>query len=421
MKDYKIFILIIIEVGSFMLLWNMFNKKYEKRFYRSVVIVLLTSLVVLITNYIYPPLQFFVNYLFLFLAIKLIFKKNIKYLLLEFGLVLAISGIMQLVIIIMLRLFISTFMVKGDFIYILIANIICMVLSFCMYRYISNGKLVIFLKQKSSKIYFFYVNLLIYIVTAKWVWNFRRSEFLDEIVLYLVIPIVFILANSFFIEYQMKNNEIKKSLEEYQKYSPVISKLLEDVRRRQHDFKNHLNTVYSLVLVSDEKNLKETITKYMESLNISLENMEKVLQIDNTVVTAIIYNKINESAKNNIEFKYIIQGGCKFPFKDYELSEVLNNLVDNAFDAVLNSKSDLKKVFLNIGNLEGNCTIEIGNTGNRIEFNDIGKIFNAGYTTKEGENHGYGLYNVKKIVESYNARIQLSFENNYTIFSIKLS
>jgi two-component system sensor histidine kinase AgrC len=421
MKDYKIFILIIIEVGSFMLLWNMFNKKYEKRFYRSVVIVLLTSLVVLITNYIYPPLQFFVNYLFLFLAIKLIFKKNIKYLLLEFGLVLAISGIMQLVIIIMLRLFISTFMVKGDFIYILIANIICMVLSFCMYRYISNGKLVIFLKQKSSKIYFFYVNLLIYIVTAKWVWNFRRSEFLDEIVLYLVIPIVFILANSFFIEYQMKNNEIKKSLEEYQKYSPVISKLLEDVRRRQHDFKNHLNTVYSLVLLSDEKNLKETITKYMESLNISLENMEKVLQIDNTVVTAIIYNKINESAKNNIEFKYIIQGGCKFPFKDYELSEVLNNLVDNAFDAVLNSKSDLKKVFLNIGNLEGNCTIEIGNTGNRIEFNDIGKIFNAGYTTKEGENHGYGLYNVKKIVESYNARIQLSFENNYTIFSIKLS
>ena len=421
MKDYKIFILIFLEVGSFMLLWNMFNKKYEKRFYKSAVIVLFTSLVVLITNYIYPPLQFFVNYLFLLVAIKLAFKKNIKYLLLEFGLVLAIFGIMQLVIIIMLRLFAPAFMAKEDFIYLLIANLICMVLSFCMYRYVSDGKLVIFFKQKSSKIYFFSVNLLIYIVTAKWVWNFKRHEFLDEIALYLAIPIVFILANLFFLEYQMKNNEIKKSLEEYQKYSPVISKLLEDVRRRQHDFKNHLNTVYSLVLVSDEKNLKETITQYIDSLNISLENMEKVLQIDNTVVTAIIYNKINEATKNNIEFKYNIQGGSKFPFKDHELSEVLNNLVDNAFDAVLNSESDLKKVFLNIGYLEDNCIIEIGNTGERIEFNDIGKIFNAGYTTKEGENRGYGLYNVKKIVESYGARIQLSFENNYTIFSIKLS
>ena len=70
MNDYKIFILISLEVGSFMLMWNMFNKNYEKRLYKSAVIVLFTSLVVVITNYIYPSLQFFVNYLFLFLAIK---------------------------------------------------------------------------------------------------------------------------------------------------------------------------------------------------------------------------------------------------------------------------------------------------------------------------------------------------------------
>ena len=168
----------------------------------------------------------------------------------------AIFGIMQLIIIIILRLAIPAFMAKDDFAYLLIANFICMLLSLCMYRYVSYAKLKILFKQESSKIYFFSMNLLIYIVTAKWVWNFKRHEFLNEIALYLTIPIVFILANLFFLQYQMKNNEIKKSLEEYEKYSPVISKLLEDVRRRQHDFKNHLNTVYSLVLVSDEKNLK---------------------------------------------------------------------------------------------------------------------------------------------------------------------
>ena len=312
-------------------------------------------------------------------------------------------------------------MAKDDFIYLLIANLICMLLSLYIYKYLSYGKLKIFLKQESSKIYFFSVNLLIYIVIAKWVWNFKRNEFLDVIALYLIIPIVFILANLFFLEYNMKNNEIKKSLEEYEKYSAVISKLLEDVRRRQHDFKNHLNTIYSLALVSDEKNLKETIAQYMDSLNTSMENMDKVLQIDNTVVTAILYNKINEASKKDIEFKYAIQGFSTFPFKDYELSEVLNNLLDNAFEAVLNSKSDLKRVFLNIGYLEENYIIEIGNTGERIEFNDVGKIFDLGYTTKKGENRGYGLYNVKKIVESYGGRIQLSFENSYTIFSIKLS
>ncbi|MDP4147123.1 MAG: GHKL domain-containing protein [Bacillota bacterium] len=420
MNNYKLFILTFLEVGSFMLLWNRINKKYEKRLYKSTFIVLFTSLIVLITNNIYPPLQFSVNYLFLLLAIKLTFKKNIKHLLLEFGLLMAIFGTMQIIIIIMLRLPIRAFMVKDDFVYLLIANLICILLSFCIYKYVHYGKLKFFFRQESSKIYFFSVNLLMYIFIAKWTWNFKRLEFLDEIALYLVIPIIFILANLFLLMYEMKNNEIKKSLENYQKYSPVISKLLEDVRRRQHDFKNHLNTVHSLVLVSDEKNLKETMARYIDSLNTSLESMENLLQIDNTVVAAIIYNKINEAAKNNIEFKYIIQGDYKLSFKDHELSEILNNLLDNAFDAVLNSKSDLKKVFLNIGYLGENCIIEIGNTGERIDFNDIGKIFNAGYTTKEGENRGYRLYNVKKIVESYGARIQLSFENNYTIFSIKL-
>lgn len=421
MSDYKVFILILMEVGSFMLLWNMFNKKYEKRLMKSILIVLFTSLAVVLTNYIYPPVQFLVNYLLLFLAIRMAFKKNIKYLLLEFGLVLAISGIIQLAVIIILRASIPTFLAKDNFAYNFTAGLICMLLSFCTYKYVSYGKLILLFRLESPKIYFFSVNLLIYNVIAKWVWNFKRHDFLDEIALYLIIPVIFILANLFFFEYHMKNSELKKSVEEYKKYSPVIAKLLEDVRRRQHDFKNHLNTLYSLVLVSDEKNLKETIGQYMESLNVSLENIEKVLQIDNRVVTAIIYNKINEAAKNDIEFRYSIQGGACFPFKDHELSEVLNNLLDNAFEAVLDYEVACKKVFLNIGYLEEDCIIEIGNTGRRIEFNDIGKIFDAGYTTKIGEARGYGLYNVKKIVESYGGRIQLSFENNYTIFSIKLS
>ncbi|MBL4935510.1 GHKL domain-containing protein [Clostridium sp. YIM B02515] len=421
MIGYKIFILIFLELTSFMLLWNMFNKKYEKRLFKSIFIVICTSSVVVLTNYIYPPLQSLINYIVVFLFIKLIFKKSTKYLFLEFGLVLAISSIMQLAVIIILRLFIPAFLLKDDFSYYIIADFICVILSSCTYKYVSYGRLSIFFKQESSKIYFFSVNLFIYIVAARWLWSFKRHQFLDEIAMYLIIPVVLILANLFFLEYHMKSSEIKKSVEEYEKYSPVISELLEDVRRRQHDFKNHLNTIYGLVMISDERNLKETISQYMNSVNISLENMEKVLQIDNSVVTAIIYNKINEAAKNNIEFDYSIQSNSRFPFKDHELSEVLNNLLDNAFEAVLNSENYPKKVFLNIGYLEENCVIEIGNTGDRIELNDIGKIFNAGYTTKRGENRGYGLYNVKKIVESCSGKIQLSFENNYTIFSIKLT
>lgn len=422
MSSYRIFALTFLEVASFMLLWSLFNKRQDKRFYKSMLIVFCTSVVVVITNYIYPSMEFLINYIFLFMMIKLSFKKNSKHLILEFSLLLSIFGILQLIIISVLRVFSSAFMTEDIFLNSLTANILCLLISFCAYKYVHHDKLIIIYKQESSKIYFFSINLLIYIITAKWVWNFERQVFLEEIVMYLLIPLIFILGNMVFLVHHTRDNELKKSLEDYKKYSPVISELLGDVRRRQHDFKNHLNTIYGLVITSDERTIKETITQYIDSLSISLENMDKILQINNTVVTAIIYNKINEAAKSNIKFRYSIQGEfIKFPFKDHELSEILNNLLDNAFEAILNSENDLKKVFLNIGYLEEDCIIEIGNTGKRIEFNDIGRIFDRGYTTKMGEGHGYGLYNVRKIVESYDCRIQLSFENGYTIFKIKLS
>lgn len=422
MASYRIFIITFFEVSNFIFIWNLFNKSYEKRLFKSTLIVLSTSLVVVLSNYIYPSIEFIINYGFLFLMIKISFKKNIKHLLLEFTFLLSIFAIMQLVVIIVLRAFSSSFMIEDVFINNLTANLVCSLISFCIYKFVSYEKLLILYNQTSSKIYFLSINLLIYIIIIKWIWNFRRALFLEEIVIFFIIPVMFIFGNMIFAVYYTKNSELKKSLEDYKRYSPVISELLEDVRRRQHDFKNHLNTVYGLILVSDEKNVKETISQYINSLNVSLENIEKVLQINNVVVTAIIYNKINEASKLNIKFRYTIQGeSLKFPFKDYELSEVLNNLLDNAFEAVLISENDFKKVYLNIGYLEEDCVIEIGNTGKRIEFNDIRKIFDRGYTTKKGEGHGYGLYNVKKIVESYGGRIQLSFENSYTIFKIKLT
>ena len=420
MSDYKIFILLLLEVGSFMLLWNMFNKKQGKRLQKSIFIILFTSIVVLITNYVYPPMQFLINYLFLFLTIKLLFKKEIKFLLLEFGLALAAFAVIQLSTILLLRFSLPDFSKMQEFAFLLIANLVCLLLCFCIYQFAPYEKLIIFYRQVSFRIYFLSINLLSYILIAKWIWNFERSSFLESIALYLVIPIIFILVNLIYLEYITKRNERKKALEDYQKYSPVISSLLEDVRRRQHDFKNHLNTIYSLIMVSDEKHLKEAITQYMNSLNHSMEDMEKVLQIDNTVVTAIIYNKINEAEKRGIEFRYMVQKDSRLPYKDHELSEILNNLLDNAFDAVQDSDIEVKKVFLNLGHLEDQCILEVGNSGRRIDFRDICRIFEAGYTTKVGDNRGYGLFQVKKIVESYGGRIQLSFENNFTVFSVRL-
>ncbi|WP_304518693.1 GHKL domain-containing protein [Clostridium sp. CM028] len=102
---------------------------------------------------------------------------------------------------------------------------------------------------------------------------------------------------------------------------------------------------------------------------------------------------------------------------DYEISDMLNNLLDNAFQAVINSTKD--KVFiLNICEEENSNIVEVKNSGITVKFDNIEQIFERGLSTKEGVNRGYGLYNIKEIAEKKGSDVQLFFEDNYTVFKI---
>ncbi len=157
--------------------------------------------------------------------------------------------------------------------------------------------------------------------------------------------------------------------------------------------------------------------EYIYTLNCSTKSLDDILYINDPIVGAIIYNKLCKAKKNNIKFLYFVNTDLKeLRFKSYELSEILNNLLDNAFEAVENSIN--KKVILNITFENNNNILEIKNEGIPINITNISKIFKRGFSTKKGNNRGYGLYNVKKIVEQNGADIQLFFEDNYTIFRI---
>ncbi|MBZ9607569.1 GHKL domain-containing protein [Clostridium estertheticum] len=102
---------------------------------------------------------------------------------------------------------------------------------------------------------------------------------------------------------------------------------------------------------------------------------------------------------------------------DYEISDMLNNLLDNAFQAVINSTKD-KVVILNICEEENANILEVRNSGITVKFDNIEKIFERGFSTKEGDNRGYVLYYIKEIAEKKGSDVQLFFEDNYTVFRI---
>ena len=136
------------------------------------------------------------------------------------------------------------------------------------------------------------------------------------------------------------------------------------------------------------------------------------------IIKAIIYNKLCEADRLNIKFLFnVANNSLENNLNDYEISDMLNNLLDNAFEAVINSTDD-KVVILNIYEEGKTNIVEVRNSGVAINLAKIESIFERGFSTKKGENRGYGLYNVKKIAEKNGGNVQLSFEENYTVFRV---
>jgi two-component system sensor histidine kinase AgrC len=96
---------------------------------------------------------------------------------------------------------------------------------------------------------------------------------------------------------------------------------------------------------------------------------------------------------------------------EVQLSRMVGNLLNNAFDAAKHSES--RYVNLDISNVKG-YRIKIVVTNSVNAPVDISKIQNKGYSTKEGHT-GLGLYQVQSIVdrqqkEGFN--VQLEFYNS---------
>lgn len=360
----------------------------------------------------------FINNLILILIIKFIYNETFfnafqYYLIIE-----ALNFIIKFILIlpinfIQLNLNINNYLINilGSLSFLILVVILSKIIPLNTYYYkytklLRSGNFIIF-------------NLIIYVLALRLLITFNINLLDRYSILLLIISIIYFSISLLFIIYNYKLKEQSIALKTYKKYNPIVSDLIDDIKSRQHDFKNHINTIYGIIQTSNEKALKYKLEDYIISLNNSLTLLDENIQIDNKVVAAIIYVKTNIAKIENINFIYNINCSLNnISLQDYELSEILNNLLDNSFKAVKNEPYSNRIVKLKIDTTTTDYLVETENNGLTLEANKVSKIFNKGFTTKNSANHGYGLYNVKKIVEYYNGKIQLNVNDRFLKISL---
>lgn len=178
----------------------------------------------------------------------------------------------------------------------------------------------------------------------------------------------------------------------------------------RHDMKNELLKVRMKL---EEQKADEAGTYLEEILKVKLAENHIVLT-ENMLVDAVI-NTCMETARNKgISIDVRIKAGIG-NIEEMDMAILLSNLLDNAIEAA--EKTEEKQIETRMVNRKDYLCIAIRNSYNGEIVRDQSELI----TTKE-ENafHGYGLSNVKDIVQKYNGSYQCDMQDKEFVTYISL-
>lgn len=251
-----------------------------------------------------------------------------------------------------------------------------------------------------------YVYILVivkYDLLLKGILNSVLSFILICLCFYIGFKFINILNNNI-----LKENKLNSLNNKIEHKDNIIAKL----RSQKHDYLKHLQVVYSLLNTGLGEDAKDYITNISNSFRSKTSRYGKVSYLD-----AIASLKYEECLIKNISFDVYIQDFIdNLIIEPSDMSSVLLNIIDNAIDSLSTVSKNNKYIKLFVYEDEFQYVISIKNNGPKIH--NTGSIFLEGFSTKLGQDRGYGLYSVKNILDKYGYHIFASSDDFLTEFTI---
>lgn len=251
------------------------------------------------------------------------------------------------------------------------------------------------------------------IITIFCLISFKKINFLNHTdwfqnILFSVSVIAMSLLTISLAKSKIKSKEVETELKVHKFYANSFDSLLDNIRAKQHEFDNYINTIYSQhYIYNTYEKLVEAQQNYCQVV-ISENRFNKLLTAGNRVIIGFLYGKFIEIEKLGVDISYHISiQEMKIGIPVYKIIEIIGNLISNAVEA-LNQSEKYNKLYVLMVEENEIFNIEIRNENDYIKYSEIELFFTKGYS-KKGENRGLGLYHVKTICEEY--KLNLTCQN----------
>lgn len=196
---------------------------------------------------------------------------------------------------------------------------------------------------------------------------------------------------------QRKSEEIMKVNMERQRedinrdYYAVLDKQNENMHIMVHDIKNHLGVIES---IADN----DKVTAYIGELCSNIGKYYAVSQLTGNKMLDIIIGKYTAlCSKNGLDFNAkALTSNLSF-VHDSDISAMVGNLLDNAFEAAKQAENG--KIEFSLYTIDGkSCVVSVINTALTAPKCENETLVSA---KPDAKSHGYGIKSIKKTAEKY--------------------
>ncbi len=196
----------------------------------------------------------------------------------------------------------------------------------------------------------------------------------------------------------------------------------DNLRVIQHEYSNKISTIKGLIQLGEYDKAVALISSDSEGHQDFIDFVQG--NIKQKIVAGILIGKYSKSKELGLTLEldeYSNIDDCLNFMTENQIYAILGNLIDNAFEATIANPNSNKIVHVLICNANDEILIEVSDTGTGINPTIQEKIYNKGYTTKQINGHGIGLYLTKMFVTQVGGDIMHHSNKPFgTIFTVYL-
>lgn len=275
--------------------------------------------------------------------------------------------------------------------------------------YVKDGKSLLILPLMGMNLYYVLYRMALLIKPENK--DITRGLIMSAILLLIILLYGYCIYGRMAKEFQISENNrfYVHQLGVYKNYFQMRKEAAQEILRIKHDLKQSFLLIEHMLIQHKYEEAQTMVSSMRGKLCSphSLRNCTGNLALDAQI------NQMWETAEEKgIKVKSNIDVQKSLNIADEDLSVILGNAIDNAFEALAKIPDQEQQLWMEVKYIKGILFIQVKNTYFGEQFMGIPK------SSKTKKYHGIGLTSMERMVKKYRGKMKIKTEDNW--FSLEI-